>query len=184
MQTQLQTRQRTPPQLEVYMSFKVGDRVIHPRHGLGEVTKLAVKQFVKGERRLFYEISFPGSTMWAPLNLSTSRIRKLSVKSEIIGCRQLLTAPARPLNNNPRLRQTELINHLKDGTLTARCEVVRDLTAYGWQKTLSGSFAAFLNVAQDVMCQEWAAVEEITISEAVVEVTSILEKGRPVKNDE
>jgi len=160
------------------MSFKVGDQVIHPRHGLGQVTSLAVKQFVEGEKRPFYEISFPGSTLWVPLNLSSSGIRKLTVKSDIANCRRLLKAPATPLNSDPRLRQPELNNHLKKGTLTARCEVVRDLTASGWQKPLSGSMAAFLKVAQDVLCQEWAAVEGVSLREAASEIESLLETGR------
>ena len=160
------------------MSFKVGDQVIHPRHGLGQVTSLAVKQFVEGEKRPFYEISFPGSTLWVPLNLSSSGIRKLTVKSDIANCRRLLKAPATPLNSDPRLRQPELNNHLKKGTLTARCEVVRDLTASGWQKPLSGSMAAFLKVAQDVLCQEWAAVEGVSLTEAASEIESLLETGR------
>jgi RNA polymerase-interacting CarD/CdnL/TRCF family regulator len=160
------------------MSFKVGDQIIHPRHGLGQVTSLAVKQFVAGEKRPFYEISFPGSTLWVPLNLSSSGIRKLTVKSDIANCRRLLKAPAAPLNSDPRLRQPELSSHLKEGTLSARCEVVRDLTVSGWQKPLSGSMAAFLKVAQDVLCQEWAAVEEVSLSEAASEIESLLEAGR------
>ena len=160
------------------MSFKVGDQVVHPRHGLGQVTKLAVKQFVEGEKRPFYEIAFPGSTLWVPLSLSTSGVRKLSVKSEIAKCRRLLMAPAEPLNDDFRLRQLELNDHLKEGTLTARCEVVRDLTTYGWHKPLNGAIAAFLQTTLEVLCQEWAAVEEITLTEASIEIQSLLEKGK------
>jgi RNA polymerase-interacting CarD/CdnL/TRCF family regulator len=29
-----------------------------------------VKQFVEGEKRPFYEIAFPGSTLWVPLDLA------------------------------------------------------------------------------------------------------------------
>lgn len=164
------------------MSFKVGDRVIHPRHGLGQVTNLAVKQFVEGEKRPFYEISFPGSTLWVPLSLPSTGIRKLTVKSEIVNCRRLLKGPAAPLNNDPRLRQTALKDHLKEGTLTAHCEVVRDLAATSWHKPLSGAMAAFYKMTQEVLCQEWAAVEGITISEAAIEIDSLLEKGRQENN--
>ena len=160
------------------MTFKVGDTVIHPRHGLGQVTNLAVKQFVEGEKRPFYEISFPGSTLWVPFNLTNSGIRKLTVKSEIADCRRLLKAPAAPLNNDPRMRQSVLREHLKEGTLTAHCEVVRDLAATGWHKPLSGAMAAFLKVTQDVLCQEWAAVEGISLAEAASEIESLLNKGR------
>jgi len=160
------------------MTFKVGDRVIHPWHGLGQVTSLVVKQFVEGEKRPFYEISFPGSTLWVPLNLATSGTRKLSTKTEIASCRRMLKASAEPLKDDFRLRQIELNDHIKEGTLTARCEAVRDLTAYGWHKPLNGSIAAFLQTILDVLYQEWAAVEEITIEEAAIEIQFLLEKGK------
>jgi RNA polymerase-interacting CarD/CdnL/TRCF family regulator len=160
------------------MSFKVGDRVIHTRHGLGQVTSLAVRQFVEGEKRPFYEISFPGSTLWVPLNLPSTGIRKLTVKREIANCRRLLKAPAAPLNSDPRLRQMELREHLKEGTLSAHCEVVRDLAAMGWHKPLSGAMAAFLKTTQDVLCQEWAAVEGVSLTEAASEIEALLDKGR------
>lgn len=166
------------------MSFKVGDRVIHPRHGLGQVTSLAVKQFVEGEKRPFYEISFPGSTLWVPLSLHSTGIRKLTVKSEVANCRRLLKGPASPLNSDPRLRQAELRDHLKEGTLTAHCEVVRDLAATGWHKPLGGAMATFFKVTQDVLCQEWAAVEGVSLAEAENEITSLLDKGRQANDKE
>ena len=166
------------------MPIKVGDRVIHPRHGLGQVTNLTVKQFVEGEKRPFYEISFPGSTLWVPLNLATSGIRKLSTKNEIASCRQVLKAPAEPLKDDFRLRKIELNDHLKEGTLTARCEVVRDLTAYGWHKPLNGSVAVFLQSTLNVLCQEWAAVEKIPPTEAATEIQSLLEKGKQANDND
>lgn len=165
------------------MPIEVGDQVIHPRHGLGQVTSLVVKQFVEGEKRPFFEISFPGSTLWVPLNLTTSGIRKLSAKSEIASCRKVLKSPAESLKDDFRLRQLELNDRLKEGTLTARCEVVRDLTAYGWHKPLSGSIAVFLQTALEVLCQEWAAVEGITSAEAANEIQSLLEKGKQTNDN-
>jgi RNA polymerase-interacting CarD/CdnL/TRCF family regulator len=111
------------------------------------------------------------------LDLTTSGIRKLSAKSEIASCRRVLKSLAEPLSDDYRLRQTELKDHLKEGTLTARCEVVRDLTAFGWHKPLSGSIAVFLQTTLDVLCQEWAAVEKITAEEAAIEIQTLLEKG-------
>lgn len=160
------------------MTFKAGDRVVHPRHGVGEVVGMAIKEFVEGEKHPFYEISFPNSTLWVPLTLNTSGLRKLTVKSEIAHCRDLLRAPAEPLNEDPRLRQTDLSDHLKVGTLAAQCEVVRDLTAHSWHKPLSGSLAVFLRTTQDVLCQEWAAVEGVSLTEAASEIEALLEKSR------
>lgn len=165
------------------MLFKVGDQVVHPRHGIGKVTRLVIKQFAQEEKRPFYEIFFQDCTIWVPSALSSSTIRKMTGKSEIANCRQVLMAPAMQLNTDPRLRQVELTEHLKTGSLTARCEVVRDLTAYSWKKSLSEKNASFLQNTQDVLCQEWAAVEGIAVSEAAEEIESLLEKGKKAKRN-
>lgn len=161
------------------MIFKVGDQVIHPQHGLGEVTKLAMKQFVEGQKHPFYEISFPGSTLWVPLDLTHSEIRKLSKKTEIASCRLVLRAPAALLEGDFRLWRAELNEHIKEGTITARCEVIRDLTAHGWHKPLSATIFAFLQSIRAVLVQEWAAIEEITPTEAATEIQLLLEMGKP-----
>jgi hypothetical protein len=44
--------------------------------------------------------------------------------------------------------------------------------------------AAFLKATQDVLCQEWAAVEEVSLAEAETEIESLLEKGRQANNKE
>lgn len=160
------------------MIFKVGDRVIHPRHGLGQVTKMAMKQFVEGEKHPFYEIAFPVCTLWVPLDLTNSGIRKLSAKTEIASCRLVLKAPPELLEGDYRLRRIELDEQVKEGTITARCKVVRDLGAYGWNKPLSASITAFLRIIQQVLYQEWAAVEGITPVEAATEIQLLLEKGK------
>ena len=165
------------------MTIEVGDRIIHPRHGLGQVTNLTVKQFVDGEKRPFYEISFSNSTLWVPISNLSSGIRKLTGKKEVASCRQVLRSPAEPLEDDFRLRHTALKDHLKEGTLTARCEVVRDLTAYSRHKPLNGSITAFLRTTLNILCQEWAEVEEVTPEEAATEIQYLLEKGKQVNDN-
>jgi RNA polymerase-interacting CarD/CdnL/TRCF family regulator len=159
------------------MRLAIGDRVVHPRHGLGNVVKLDERQFEPGVTREYYEIAVPGSTVWVPLDLQKSGLRKLTGKGEIARCRQVLQSPAVPLNENPRLWHTELSAHLKLGTISAQCEVVRDLVASDKHRRLNGSIANFMQVTQDVLCQEWATVEAISLGEATAEVRALLEKG-------
>ena len=166
------------------MAFKIGDKVVHPRHGLGRITHLSIKQMEQGSKRAYYEISFPSSTLWVPLALTTSGLRKLTVKAEIKNCRRVLSAAPMQLNPDPRLRQSDLVAHLKEGTLRAHCEVVRDLTAYGWQNTLGEALSSFLFATQEVLCQEWAAVEGVTIEEAADEIDTLIEEGKSVVHHE
>ena len=160
------------------MDLNIGDRVVHPQYGVGNVVKLEEREFEPGVMRRYYEISIPGSTLWVPLDQPSFGLRKLTVKSEIDRCRQILSSRPLPLTEDARLRQPELSARLKEGTIVAHCEVVRDLSAYGAHKPISGTIAAFLRVAQDVLCQEWAAVEEITLAEAAAEIGGLLEKSK------
>ncbi|MBN1305246.1 MAG: hypothetical protein JXA13_12490 [Anaerolineales bacterium] len=160
--------------------FKSGDYVVHPRCGVGRVVKLSIEQFVQGEKHLFYEVLFSDKTVWVPLKQTILGIRELSAKSEIEDCRQALMAPAEDLNKDLRLMQMELVSRLSLGTLTARCEVIRDFYAHMWMKPIGGTINAILQVAQLVLYQEWAAIEGITPDEAEIEIETLLERGRQI----
>jgi RNA polymerase-interacting CarD/CdnL/TRCF family regulator len=165
-------------ELSMAVKLEVGDRVVHPQYGVGLVVNLEEREFEPGVMRKYYEISIPGSTLWVSLDLPTFGLRKLTVRSEIERCRKILEAVPAPLTEDARLRQSDLSTRLKQGTIRAHCEVVRDLTAYGVHKPLSGNIATFLRVTQDVLCQEWAAVEGIALSAATAEIILLLDKSR------
>lgn len=161
------------------MIFKVGDQVVHPQHGVGWVANLETREFELGVVKQYYEISIPdGGTVWVPTNLSISGLRKLTVRSEIEHCRQILGSHPTPFTDEVRSRQSNLANRLKQGTIRTQCEIVRDLFAYGEHKSLYGSMAGFFRQTQNVLCQEWAIVEGVTLPQATEEVTSLLEMSR------
>lgn len=160
------------------MIFKVDERVVHPQYGVGHVVKLEEREFEPGVIRRYYEISIPGgSTVWVPVDLSNSGLRRLASKSELAHCRKILKARPSPVMEDGRVRQSTLVAHLKQGTIAAQCEVVRDLSAFVAHKPAYGTITAFLEAMLRVLCQEWAIVEGITISEAMSEIGSLLEKS-------
>lgn len=158
--------------------FDVGETVVHPRYGVGHVVKLEAREFERGVVRQYYEISIPGgSTVWVPVDERDSGLRKLAGRSDIVDCRKILKARPSPLTTDGRIRQSELAAHLKRGTIAAHCEVVRDLSAFVAHKPSYGTITAFLEATQAVLCQEWAIVEGIPLSAAVVEISLLLEKS-------
>jgi CarD family transcriptional regulator len=157
--------------------FEIGEKVVHPQHGVGEVVRLEDKEFERGRSRRYYEIDIPGgSTVWVPVDLSNSGLRKLAHKRDLAQCREILTAHPSPLTEDGRVRQSTLIDHLRQGTIAAQCEVVRDLSAFVAHKPAYGTIPAFLDAILGVLCQEWAMVEEIPIPDAMVEINSLLGK--------
>jgi RNA polymerase-interacting CarD/CdnL/TRCF family regulator len=164
------------------MELEIGDQVVHPKYGVGLVVKAGEREFEPGVMRRYFEISMPGITLWVSPDMPTFGLRKLTVRSEISHCRKILASPPAPLIENARERQTEMADRLKLGTIAAHCEVVRDLYASIGHRQSGGRSGDFLRVAQDVLCQEWARVEGITLSEAVREVSSLLERSRLTMN--
>lgn len=165
------------------MTFNIGDKVVHPQHGVGHVVKLDKREFEPGLTRQYYEVSIPGgSTIWVPFDPPAFGLRKLAERSEIDRCRQILVSRPSPLGEDARSRQSDLANRLKQGTIRTQCEIVRDLYAHGEHKSLYGTIAGFFKQTQNVLCQEWAIVEGVTFPEAVQEVNSLLEKSRRTLN--
>ena len=141
------------------------------------MANLDEKQFVQGEKRTYYVISIPDTTLWVPVDLTTSGLRKLSVKSELDQCRQVLQSAPLALKPDRGLLPS-LASRIKQGTLIAHCEVVRDLAAYGWSKTLYGPIADFQRTIFNVLCQEWAVVDELSQADASYEIGVMLKNGR------
>jgi len=162
------------------MKFAIGDKVVHPQHGVGFVSGLEEKQFKPSAARMYYVVSIPDTTLWVPVDLSTSGLRKLGLISELEKCRQVLQTSPQALNAGKELLSS-LSARIKQGTIIAQCEVVRDLTAFGWKKPLYGPLADFQRMALNVLCQEWAAVKRITQAEASYEINSLLIMGRASK---
>jgi CarD family transcriptional regulator len=158
--------------------FEIGDQVVHPQHGVGQIVKLEDREFERGDTRRYYEIHIPdSSTIWVPVELSNSGVRRLARKSELAHCREILRARPAPLTEDGRVRQSMLVARLKQGSIAAQCEVVRDLSAFVAHKPAYGMITSFLESTLHVLCQEWAIVEGITLSEATLEISSLLEKN-------
>lgn len=159
-------------------TFEIGDRVVHPQHGVGKVVQLEDREFERGDSRRYYEIHIPGgSTVWVPVDLTNSGLRRLADRAELARCRMVLSARPAPLMQDGRVRQSALVEHLRQGTLAAQCEVVRDLSAFVAHKPAYGTITGFLEAMLRVLCQEWAIVEDVSMSEAMMEITSLLEKS-------
>jgi RNA polymerase-interacting CarD/CdnL/TRCF family regulator len=160
------------------MTFAVHDRVVHPSHGIGTVVRLATRQFDAGATRLYYEIALNKGTIWVPADGDAGGLRLLTAKGDLARYRSLLSSRPAALAVDHRQRQLEVSERLKGGTLRARCEVVRDLTAYSWKKPLCQSSAVLLRKAQEALDEEWAAAAEVPVHEVARQVQALLLEGR------
>lgn len=160
------------------MQFKVGDEVMHASHGNGQIVAIEEKRLSGREPRLFYAVAISNGMVWVPTDSgSAASLRPLVSNSDLIHCRALLKGRPTQLNTDWRQRGRDRTNSLREGSFEIRCEVVRDLTAYGWPKPLRESDASALRKIQEAVCQEWATAEGVLPSEASREITALLQEG-------
>jgi len=161
------------------MPFQVNDRVMHPKHGLGQISEIATRSFPGTDARLYYEVAFSQSTVWVPVDSDNgSGLRSLTPAEALDRYRQVLSSPPTTLDGDHRQRRAELNDHLREGSFQVLCEMVRDLTWFGWHKPLRESDAAMLRRARDGLTQEWAAIEDITLPQATEEIDALLQAAR------
>ncbi|HKZ43864.1 MAG TPA: CarD family transcriptional regulator [Anaerolineales bacterium] len=159
------------------LKFEVGDKVVHPQHGVGYIEGLEEKQFEPNNAQMYYVVSIPDTTLWVPVDFLSSGLRKLGSISEINECQQVLTESPEILTAGRDLL-SKLFERINIGSIIAHCEVIRDLTAFGWKKPLYGPIADFQRMALQVLCQEWAMIKDIPLADASQEINQLLKRGR------
>lgn len=161
------------------MDIKHGDYVVHPTFGVGCVESIEEKDIDEKGTRAFYRVGFVKMTVWVPVqNPKSGGLRPVTPPSDLYRYCSLLKSPPAALNNDFRMRQLELESRLEQCTFQALCEVVRDLSARSWLKSLSNYDSAFLKKTRGFLNQEWATTSGKSLEEAASEVDSCLMEGK------
>ena len=118
----------------------------------------------------------PKSTVWIPVEAQAAiGLRLVTAKSDLDYYRDLLKGRPVPLQEDCKQRHLELASRLNQGSFQVMCEVVRDLTAWRWQKPLGRTDIVTLKKAEESLYQEWATADGVSIAEAIQEVKSLLQ---------
>jgi CarD family transcriptional regulator len=161
------------------MAFKIGDTVVLPDHGVGKIVRLEEKRFAGAAARLYYEVSTPRSTIWVPADQNvTVGLRAIINPTELPRYRRVLTSAPVELDSDRRQRQLEVSQRLKQNTFQLLCEVVRDLSARGWRKSLNETDMLALRKARESLCEEWSNAAGIPLAEAMHEVDDLLAEAK------
>lgn len=157
------------------MSFQINERVAYPAFGLGRITARVTKSFFDADMQEFYEVVGEHSTVWVQVNEAVARgLRRLTRQEELPHYRAVLRSAPKPLSSDARQRHRDMAARLKRDTFQDLCELVRDLSAYGWRTPLSAEDTAGLNKSRRWLCQEWAAATGKSVAEAGAEIDGLL----------
>ncbi|HSD82514.1 MAG TPA: CarD family transcriptional regulator [Anaerolineae bacterium] len=160
------------------MGFISGDDVVHPDYGVGNIVRLEERQLAEIETRQYYVLAFGKTTVWLPVHAgAASPLRRVTPPRDLEQYRTLLKSRPAALDRDYKKRRLDLTEQLAHGSFQVVCEIVRDLTALGWNKPMNELDSSMLKKVRANLWQEWAASTGRPLPEAITEVTALLQAG-------
>jgi len=161
---------------KVKLKYSVGDFIVYPSHGVGEVT--AIQKFEIAEEKLeMYNVVFDKEKM--TLKIPTIKaeeigIRKVSSRNEMKKTLEILKSKAKVRRTMWSRRAQEYEAKINSGILKELTEVVRDLFRNSSQPEQSYSERQLYESARDRLAREVAVVEKTDDIRAVEKIEIIL----------
>ncbi len=157
------------------LTFSVGERVVYPSHGVGEITNIET-QAVGGMELQVYVISFPQDKMVLRVPVTrgiASGLRALVHKNEVSKIYEALQSKPRQGNRMWSRRAQEYEGKINSGDIVAVAEVVRDLYK-NVDSDRSYSERTIYESAINRLASELSILEEINHEEAVTKLVETL----------
>ena len=158
------------------MQFSVGDKVVHPYHGAGQITGLERKELLDEAKRYFV-IDIPSHelTVWIPRSkMEQVGIRPAMSRAKFDGIMDTLQSRPQPLPEDYRDRQEEVWEKLKTGRTTQIAEVVRDLTWHKELAHLTKKDQEYLNRGREMLSAEMALVSGTDAEDVEARLDTVL----------
>lgn len=136
--------------------FSIGDKIVHPMHGAGQVINI-VSQNVSGERREYYVLKIPVGDMTVMVPVDTSESLGVRPIMDADHARAVLSAipsihPEMTQNWNQRYRENML--RIKSGDLIEVAKVVKGLFSRDQNRGLSTGERKMLHSARQILVSE------------------------------
>ncbi|WP_404401686.1 CarD family transcriptional regulator [Pelagibacterium halotolerans] len=159
--------------------FKTGEYIVYPAHGVGLIQSIE-EQEVAGLSLELFVISFEQDklTLRVPVaKIKSVGMRKLAEPEAVAKALETVSGRARVKRTMWSRRAQEYEAKINSGDLNSISEVVRDLYRSEDQPEQSYSERQLFEQAMDRMSREIAAVNKLTLTEAVKLITKNLNKS-------
>ena len=157
-------------------SFKVGDKIVYPGHGVGEITALKSRS-IAGTEQQFFDITIAetGMKIMVPVSQSESvGLRKVIDRRAIEKVYAILRSRDFKIDTqtwNRRFR--EYSQKIKTGSVFEIAEVMRDLSVLSIDKELSFGEKKMLDTAQSLLVSEIAIAKARTHDKVMGELREL-----------
>jgi CarD family transcriptional regulator len=157
-------------------TFRVGDKAVHPAHGVGEVTAIEQRE-IGGTRATFYILRILDNAMkvMVPMSAAT-QVGLRSIMSEKEAANILSTMRAREVavDVQPWSRRFRVYTEMiKSGAPVEIAKVLRDMNRLKFDKDLSFGERRLLDQARSLLLKELALAKKKTEAEMSEEIRRI-----------
>jgi CarD family transcriptional regulator len=159
--------------------FKVGEHVVYPSHGVGQIVAIE-QQEVAGFTLELFVLSFAKDKMTLKVPVTKAAavgMRKLADAATVKAALDTLAGRARIKRTMWSRRAQEYEAKINSGDLNSIAEVVRDLYRSDTQPEQSYSERQLYEAALDRMTREVVAVQKLTETESLKLIETHLRKG-------
>jgi CarD family transcriptional regulator len=166
--------------------FKVGDKIVYPMHGVGEIEGIE-KKVILGKKNEYYMITIISNGMKVMIPVNNAKdigIRGIIPKKDIKKVIAILSTEAEAIEEDWKLRYQNNIDKVKSGSIYEVAEVARDLFKRGNEKELSIMERKLYENAYQLITYEVAMSKSIPIDEAGNIVSEALSSGFKEKEEE
>ena len=168
------TRKLSPKKIK--LQYSVGDFIVYPSHGVGEVTDIQTFEIAE-EKLEMYNVVFDKEKM--TLKIPTIKAKEIGIRK--VSSRNEMKKTLEILKGKPKVRRTmwsrraqEYEAKINSGILTELTEVVRDLFRNSNQPEQSYSERQLYESARDRLAREVAVVEKTEDDNAIEKLEIIL----------
>jgi len=162
---------------EPKLSFKPGEYVVYPTHGVGLVTGIE-KETIGGQNLRLVVVTFDNDrmTLRVPTNkMDSSGLRKVSTRKVMDDAVSTLKGKARVKRTMWSRRAQEYEAKINSGDPISIAEVVRDLFRNVGQPDQSFSERQIYEVALERLAGEFAAVDGVDKEKATQKIENVLQ---------
>jgi CarD family transcriptional regulator len=149
------------------MGFSIGDKVMHPRFGAGQITGEEHRELVAGFKH-YYVIEVVGSkaTAYVPIRkMDELGVRLVMSSGKLIQVMGMLCSVPSTLSNDYKERQEAVQEKLGTRLPILVAEAVRDLTWHGKRRHLTQRDEALLKCGRELLANEMALATDADVTE-------------------
>lgn len=150
------------------MQFQIGDKIVHPLHGAGEIDRLETRR-INGENKHYYVLKLPGNGMvvMVPVeNCEGIGVRAVMDKESMEQLFSRFSSLNCSMTDNWNKRYRDNMLRIRSGDILDLAYVIKGLVKRDEQRGLSTGERRMLNQAKQILLSEASLSFACSISDA------------------